>query len=228
MSISSAASALNTAKTTGTATGTDTSKNSFSALSSNYETFLTLLTTQLKNQDPTQPTDTGEFTKQLVQYSQVEQQIQTNSKLDAIQTAMKNGQTDQALGYLGKTVEVQSNGIALQNGQVKMTISTDTAATNSMLQISDGKTGKVVRSISLTKSAGSQEVVWDGKDNTGAQLKDGTYKAEVKATDATGKAIAGKVMSFGKVTGIDMTAGEPYLALGDMYITTTNVLSIKE
>lgn len=227
MSVSSTANALSTAKTN-TTTGTSTASNSFSALSSNYETFLTLLTTQLKNQDPTQPTDTGEFTKQLVQYSQVEQQIQTNSKLEAIQTQLKNGQTDQALGYLGKTVEVQSNGIALQNGQVKMTISTDTAAASSTLQISDGKTGKAVRTISLTKSAGSQEVVWDGKDDSGKQLADGTFKAEVKAKDATGKAITGTIMSFGKVTGIDMTAGEPYLALGDMYITTTNVLSIKE
>lgn len=210
-----------------TNTGTNNAgQSAFSSLSSNYETFLTLLTSQLKNQDPLQPTDTAEFTKQLVQYSQVEQQIQSNQKLDNILGAINNSEINQSLSYMGHMVEVQSNGVPLQDGSAKMNVSTDVPAATSVMEISDGKTGKVVRTLSLTKTAGTQEVVWDGKNESGEQMKDGAYKVEVKATDANGKAINSVVMSFGRVTGVDMTAGKPYLALGEMYVTTDNVLSV--
>lgn len=196
-------------------------------LSNNYETFLKLLTEQLKNQDPLQPQETAEFTNQLVQFSQVEQAIASNKKLDDVIGAINNGQPNQALGYIGTTVEIQSNGISLQEGKAHLTVSTDKIATSSIFEISDAQTGKLIRTINLTKGAGTQDVNWDGKDNNGNPVKDGTYKGSVKALDVEGKDIAATVMSFGKVTGVDLTAGEPYLMLGTLPITMTNVLSIR-
>lgn len=213
---------------TGTSGNSTTQKSALGDLSDNYETFLTLLTSQLQNQDPLQPTDTAEFTKQLVQYSQVEQSIKTNQKLDDVISAINNGQPNQALGYIGKTVEIQSNGIALQDGKAHLTVSTDKPAADAVFEITDAKTGKVVRSMALSKFAGTQDVNWDGLDDSGNQLPDGTYKGVAKITGSDGKEVSAQVMSFGRVTGVDLTAGEPYLMLGTLPITMTNVLSIKD
>src|SRR5450755_3735385 len=84
-------------------------------LSGNFSTFLTLLTTQLKNQDPTSPMDSSQFTQQLVQFSQVEQQINTNTNLN---TLITQGQTQagvNASSYLGKTVTVTNGKSGLLN-----------------------------------------------------------------------------------------------------------------
>lgn len=213
---------------TGTSGTSTTQKSALGDLSDNYETFLTLLTSQLQNQDPLQPTDTAEFTKQLVQYSQVEQSIKTNDKLDNVISAINNGQPNQALGYMGKTVEIQSNGIALQDGKAHLTVSTDTPASSAVFEISDAKTGELIRTIELSKFAGTQDVDWDGLDSSGEPVEDGTYKGVAKITGADGKAVEAQVMSFGRVTGIDLTATEPYLMLGTLPITMTNVLSIKD
>lgn len=213
---------------TGTSGSSTAPKSALGDLTENYETFLTLLTSQLQNQDPLQPTDTAEFTKQLVQYSQVEQSIKTNQKLDDVISAINNGQPNQALGYIGKTVEIQSNGLALQDGTAHMTVSTDRPAADAMFEITDAKTGKVVRTMALSKFAGTQDVNWDGLDNSGNQLPDGTYKGVAKITGTDGKEIDAQVMSFGRVTGVDLTAGEPYLMLGTLPITMNNVLSIKD
>lgn len=228
MSISGIANtAANAANGTTGTTGTK-EKSALGDLSDNYETFLTLLTSQLQNQDPLQPTDTAEFTKQLVQYSQVEQSIKTNDKLDGVISAINNGQPNQALGYMGKTVEIQSNGISLQDGKAHLTVSTDSVASSAVFEITDAKTGKVLRTLELSKFAGTQDVNWDGKDSSGTQLKDGTYKGVAKIKGVDGKDLSPQVMSFGRVTGVDLTAGEPYLMLGTLPITMNNVLSIKQ
>lgn len=225
MSISGIA---NTAANAANGTSGSKEKSALGDLSDNYETFLTLLTSQLQNQDPLQPTDTAEFTKQLVQYSQVEQSIKTNDKLDGVISAINNGQPNQALGYMGKTVEIQSNGISLQDGKAHLTVSTDSPASSAVFEISDAKTGKLLRTIELSKFAGTQDVNWDGKDNTGKLLEDGTYKGVAKIKGPDGKDLDPQVMSFGRVTGVDLTAGEPYLMLGTLPITMNNVLSIKQ
>ncbi len=237
MSVSNAANALkssasnangtkNTATTSASGGAAATTK-SLKDLSQNYETFLRLLTAQLQNQDPLQPQDTAAFTNQLVQFSQVEQQIAGNKKLDDMVAAINNGQPNQALGYLGKTVEIQSNGLALQDGKSHLTVSTDVPASSSVLEISDAKTNKVIRTIELQKTAGTQDVNWDGKDADGKQLDDGTFVAKVKAKGADGKAIDAQVLTFGKVTGVDLTSGEPHLMLGKLPIKMSNVLSVK-
>lgn len=225
MSISGIA---NTAANAANGTSGNKEKSALGDLSDNYETFLTLLTSQLQNQDPLQPTDTAEFTKQLVQYSQVEQSIKTNDKLDGVISAINNGQPNQALGYMGKVVEIQSNGISLQDGKAHLTVSTDGPASSAVFEITDAKTGKILKTIELSKFAGTQDVNWDGTDSTGKQLADGTYKGVAKIKGVDGKDMSPQVMSFGRVTGVDLTAGEPYLMLGTLPITMNNVLSIKQ
>src|SRR5215469_6276624 len=76
-------------------------------LSANFDTFLTLLTTQLQNQDPLQPMDSNQFTQQLVQFSQVEQQINSNQNLETLISATKNQTSQSAVSYLGKSLTIK-------------------------------------------------------------------------------------------------------------------------
>src|SRR3954447_2373381 len=97
------------------ATGTSPSPNSgvtikttsdTATLASNFTQFLQLLTTQLKNQNPLDPLDTNQFTQQLVQFAQVEQQLKSNDQLSTLVTLQQTAQQTQALGYVGNTVAV--------------------------------------------------------------------------------------------------------------------------
>src|SRR5487761_1937789 len=87
------------------------------ALSSNFGNFLSLLMTQLQNQDPTSPLDTNQFTSELVQFSSVEQQIQTNTSLTQLIQLTQAGEVMQGSAMTGKQVTVTSSQIPLQNGQ---------------------------------------------------------------------------------------------------------------
>src|SRR5215831_15863666 len=90
-------------------------------LAGNFNTFLTLLTTQLKNQNPLDPLDTNQFTQQLVQFASVEQQINMNTQLTTLVSLQKATQTTSAMGFLGKTVTVKGATAPLMNGQAQWT-----------------------------------------------------------------------------------------------------------
>jgi flagellar basal-body rod modification protein FlgD len=202
---------------TGT-TGTSTSTGSNSAmgqLSSNFSTFLTLLTTQLKNQDPTSPMDSNQFTQQLEQFSQVEQQINTNDNLKSLisQGATQAGAT--ATSYLGKMVSVTNGMASLASGKANWSYSLNAAAANSTLTVTNGN-GKVVYTGKGETTAGSHAFAWDGKDNNGNQLSDGAYKLTVTAADSASNNVTTSVASAGQITQIDMTSGTPQFVIGNM------------
>src|SRR5262245_30089824 len=90
-------------------------------LAGNFQTFLTLLTTQLKNQNPLDPLDTNQFTQQLVQFAQVEQQIKQNQQLDTLISLNKAAETTTALAYVGATVAIDGKTAALTNKQATWT-----------------------------------------------------------------------------------------------------------
>src|SRR3954465_13396221 len=75
-------------------------------IADNFQTFLTLLTTQLQNQNPLDPLDTNQFTQQLVQFAGVEQQLRTNDQLASLVSLQQTTQATQALGFVGKTAVV--------------------------------------------------------------------------------------------------------------------------
>src|SRR3569832_441863 len=115
-----------TTTTPATSTPTTPAANSGSnpalnQLTNNFSTFLTLLTTQLKNQDPTSPMDSNQFTQQLVQFSQVEQQINSNKNLESLIALTKSQNATNAVSYLGKTLKLTDGTAALINGQAQRT-----------------------------------------------------------------------------------------------------------
>ena len=208
-----------------TANGTQTSADAMSQLSGNFSTFLTLLTTQLKNQDPTAPMDSNQFTQQLVEFSQVEQQIDTNTNLQTLITQGTSQAGINASTYLGKNVSVTNGNASLTNGQANWsyTLGTDAAATQ--LTVTNAS-GTVVYSGAGNTSAGSNTFSWNGQDNNGNQLSDGTYKLAVSATAADGSAVTSSVASAGTVSQIDMTSGTPQLVIGNMDVALTDIAAI--
>ena len=155
-------------------------------LSGNFDTFLTLLTTQLKDQDPTSPMDSSTFTQQLVEYSQVEQQINSNTNL---QTLISQGQTNSgayATSYLGKTVTVTNGQGSLSGGNANWNYTLGAAAANTTLTVTDS-TGKVVYTGAGGTAAGNNSFSWNGEDNNGNQLADGTYTLSVAVAARFGR-----------------------------------------
>ena len=199
--------------------------NATSQLSSNFDTFLQLLTTQLKNQDPTSPMDSNQFTQQLVEFSQVEQQIDTNANL---KTLISQGTSNAAAvtnGYLGKNVSIINGKASLSGGAANWTYNLATDAAGTQLSITDAN-GKIVFTGAGETAAGNHSFAWDGKDNNGNQLADGTYKLAVTASDAAGSAVTSTVASAGTVSQIDLTGTTPQLMIGNMEVGVGDIAAI--
>jgi flagellar hook assembly protein FlgD len=128
--------------TSGTATGAAT-KTASQELAGNFTQFLTLLTTQLKNQNPLDPMDTNQFTQQLVQYAGVEQQLKSNDRLDSILSNAKSSSAASATGFIGQTITADGRTTALKSGAASWTLTPARAATQARITISDAK-GNVV------------------------------------------------------------------------------------
>ncbi|HKQ44297.1 MAG TPA: flagellar hook capping FlgD N-terminal domain-containing protein [Rhizomicrobium sp.] len=194
-------------------------------LSSNFETFLTLLTTQLKNQDPTAPMDSNEFTQQLVMYSQVEQQIDTNTHLKALIGQGTSNAAAMTTGYLGKKVSITNGNASLTAGTATWTYNLAAAAYTNELTISDAN-GRIVFTKPGDTTIGNHSFTWNGKDASGNKLPDGAYKLTVTAADSNGTAITNSIASAGTVTQIDMTGNEPRLIVGNMEIGLGDIAAV--
>src|SRR3954449_7957535 len=98
------------------------SSSAGSTLAGNFQSFLTLLTTQLQNQNPLDPLDTNQFTQQLVQFAGVEQQLKTNDQLATMLSLQQTAQSTQALGFVGKTAVVDGATTRLSNRAASWTL----------------------------------------------------------------------------------------------------------
>ena len=197
------------------ANGGGSTNSASQTLSADMNTFLKLLTTQLQYQDPLDPMDTAEFTNQLVQYSSVEQAIQTNTKLDTLLQYNIANLGAQAVSYIGKTVQVLGDVMPLDGGKAKAAYTLDKNVSSVTITVKD-MNGKVVYSESGETSSGTHEFKWDGKDSNGNQLEDGAYQIVVSTKVPAGETEANVTTTvFGKVTGVASDSNGVYIGLGD-------------
>ena len=208
-----------------TSTATTNSQDALNQLSGNFSTFLTLLTTQLKNQDPTSPMDSNTFTEQLVMYSQVEQQINTNDNLKTLISQGTTNASAMAATYLGKNVSVTNGNGSLTNGSATWTYTLNTASATTQLAITDSN-GNTVYTTTGDTDSGNHSFTWNGQDVNGNQLADGTYKLTVTAADSASNKVTTSVASAGTVSQIDMTNGTPQLVVGNMELGLGDVAVI--
>ena len=198
------------------ATGVD--KNS---LAGNFQTFLTLLTTQLKNQNPLDPLDTNQFTQQLVQFAQVEQQLKQNEQLAALVAMERTAQATTALAYVGQTVVVDGHTAALKDGQATWSFVAPKPVAAAITVKS--ATGQTVYSGNFTINTGTQNFTWDGRDNSGVKWPDGNYTLSVTAKDASGQSVAISSEVQGVVDSVDVTKSPPVLSIGGQTFTLDKI-----
>ena len=198
------------------------------SLAQNYETFLSLLTAQLKNQDPTAPVDSNAFTAQLVQMSGVEQQLLTNDLLQSL-VAQNQGGLSNGVSYIGKTVTAAWSATELKDGKANWSYELARDATEVKLEILDS-TGKVVwTGEGPDKTTGIHDFQWDGKSTTGAQLPDGgVYTLKITAKNGPDTVVQSQVLTRGRTTGVEIYNGEAYLTIGGAIVPISNVISVEE
>ena len=194
-------------------------------LAGNFQTFLTLLTTQLQNQNPLDPLDTNQFTQQLVQFAGVEQQLKTNDELSQLVTLQQTTQATQALGFVGKTAVVNGSTTALSNSQATWQLNIPTTSTVT-INIANSK-GQTVFTGNYSATAGDdQPFAWNGQGNDGTQWPDGQYTMTATAQDSTGNSVAISTEIAGTVNSVDLTQSPPLLSIQGQNYTISQVKRI--
>ena len=190
-------------------------------IADNFQTFLTLLTTQLKNQNPLDPLDTNQFTQQLVQFAGVEQQLKANDQLKSLVDLQKSAASTEALVYVGQNVAVDGSTAQFSTSATwNMTAAQDTS--NSTLSIANAA-GVTVYTGQFAIKSGGATFVWDGKGNDGTQYPAGAYTLSATGVDQTGKSVAISTEVQGVVDSVDLTASPPLLSIGGTNYTTDKI-----
>ncbi|MFM2130532.1 MAG: hypothetical protein RL477_2078 [Pseudomonadota bacterium] len=219
--------AINPATATAQQSASQTvSQSSQTKLTGDLQSFLTLLTTQLKHQDPMNPVDSTEFTAQLAQFAAVEQGIQTNSNLEKLINLSLANQNLAAVSYLGKYVEAKSEDFALKNGKGAFAYSLPQTAEAVAIQIKN-EAGVTVAVKAGDPASGKHYFTWDGKSSQGLQLPDGKYSIVVSAVDKAGEAIDGESYAVGLVDGADSSSGSVMVTINGVGVPLADVITVK-
>jgi len=177
--------------------------NAAAQLNTNFDSFLKMLTTQLQNQDPLSPMDTAQFTSQLVQFSQVEQQLRGNDTLNKLLAMQTLNMTALGVSFIGKDVEVSGDSFSADgvNG-VSMSYNLPEAASEGTVTILD-EDGNTVYSQDAEKGAGQHDFTWNGKTDDGNMAPAGKYTIKVSAENAAGTSLTVATYVPGRVTSLE-------------------------
>lgn len=193
-------------------------------IASNFTQFLQLLTTQLKNQDPLSPMDTNQFTQQLVEFSQVEQQLKTNTSLSTLVSLQQSAQSTEALQLVGATVVVDGSTTQLTSTGATWTLNA-TKPANATITISDS-TGQNAYTGTFAVNSGSQSFTWDGRGNDERIWPAGSYKLTATAVDASGQSTAISTQVQAPVDSVDLTQTPPVLSINGQNYTMNQLQKI--
>jgi flagellar basal-body rod modification protein FlgD len=211
---------------------TSSSASSSSALAStqlagNFQSFLTLLTTQLENQNPLSPLDTNQFTQQLVEFAGVQQQLNTNDSLSTLISLQQTAQSSQALGFVGKTVVVNGNTAALASGgSATWDLTVPTSSTVNVTVANSAGQTVFSGNYSVTGSTTAQPFTWNGQGNDGTQNPAGQYTLTATAADSTGATVAVTTQVQGTVSSVDIAKSPPLLTINGQTYTVSQIASV--
>lgn len=196
------------------------------SLSSNFNNFLKMLMTQLQNQDPTSPMDTNEFTRELVQFSAVEQQIATNTSLTRLIELTQAGEVMQSSAMIGRRIAVESDQLPLQSGQgtVRFTAASDQPVRVAVLT----ERGDTITEQTIGARRGVNDWVWNGKNGNGQAMPDGAYRVAVQAIGADGKPTALPFQVVGTASGVVTENKAVTLQLGAVTVPFSAIRSVTQ
>jgi len=200
-------------------------KQTRTTIAENFDTFLNILTTQLKNQNPLDPMDTNQFTQQMVQFTGVEQQLKTNEYLEALIKANEGSFASQAVSYIGKSVTAFSNTTDLKDDSAEWTYGLTADAPDSLVTIKNSA-GAVVFSEEVELDQGEHTYTWDGVASDGTISPEGKYSINIEAKNSDGKIINNYVMTKGIVETVDFAGEEPVLLVNGSQIPLSTVTKV--
>ena len=212
---------------------TNTANNAASSKASgaakvNFDTFIKLLTTQLQNQDPLSPMDGTAFTEQIATFSALEQQIATNTHLEKLVQADSFGAQSLAVSYIGKEALIPNAQPKLAGGEMDFSYSMEKRSILNEIKIVDSS-GSVVKTLNGELGVGTYRVNWDGKNEAGEDLPDGTYTVFIEAAGADGNIVKADIFSFAKIYAME-TEGDDIKLLTDdgKPVNFNSVLQVRE
>jgi flagellar basal-body rod modification protein FlgD len=213
--------------------GTAKDKTTFG---NNFDQFLKLLVTQMKNQDPMEPMDASEFTNQLVQFAGIEQNIKSNTLLEKISGNQTSGLLRESASYIGQTVSIKSDKLVRGDDTTPSTFTytNDKKYTNAKITILDNK-GKVVRTLdALSGEAGLKTITWDGKNTQGLPVPAGQYTLRAVGVTKTGNGLNDQTTTnletttTGMVNSAGVEGGKIMLNVNGVPIAEDKVISISK
>lgn len=199
--------------------------SSRNTIADNFDTFLTLLTTQLRNQNPLDPLDTNQFTSQMVQFTSVEQQLQTNEFLEALVLSNLSQNYTDAVGFVGKQITASGSTTQLANGSATWNYTIGQASSDVTITVTDSS-GNVVHTAQTSVGAGEGQITWDGYDTTGARMPDGTYSITIDARTDSGAYIPVSTRMQGVVSAVDLSGVEPVLIVNGGRVNLSAIESV--
>ncbi len=192
-----------------------TTASSITELADNYDMFVTLLTTQLENQNPLDPTDTDELTQQLLSYSQVEQQILTNQYLENLVLSTNNQAAETALGFVGMEITYDASSQDYDGEAVSWSMDVPDDATSLTLTV-ENEDGKTVYQTEVSPVAGeSYTFAWEGQSTGNTMATEGTYRLVATAELADGDTETLDLHATSVVSEVDWSTGSPVLVLAN-------------
>jgi flagellar basal-body rod modification protein FlgD len=201
-----------------------TGTSALGSLSNNFTNFLSLLMTQLQNQDPTSPLDSNQFTSELVQFTSVEQQIDTNSNLTQLIQLTQASQIEQSASMIGKPVTVTSSQLSLQDSTAAVNFNTTTAEPVGIAVYNPA--GTQVQTATLTSAAGANTWTWNGQSASGTTMPDGPYTVTVTALGTDGSTAAVPFTVTGTTTSVVNNGGTVQIQMGGLTLPFSAVDSV--
>ncbi len=207
--------------------GADNSNGSQKSRALGKDAFLTMLVAQMKNQDPLNPVENTEFTAQLAQFSSLEQMFNINDNLKNIQMSQSSLNNTQAINIIGKEIKAEGNSIKhTAGGQTNINYKLSSAAKEVKTSIYDSR-GDLVRVTSESaKDSGEHTFAWDGKDNLGNIMSDGTYSFMTHAVDVSGTDIEVTPLIRGTVTGVSFDNGNTLISVGGQNVSMNSIIEV--
>lgn len=199
------------------------------SLAEDFGNFLSLLTTQLQNQDPLEPMDSTEFTNQLVAFAGIEQQIKSNDRLETLTGLGGADVFSSALGYIGLDISYTGDELYFDGtnpADISYELDGQPAGVNLFVRDSNGG---IVYSQPLQANNLNGRIEWDGTLNTGGVAPAGAYTINVEATPAVeGEDVTATTVVSSRVTGVEMQGNTLTAIIKDRAVPVDKILSARQ
>lgn len=196
----------------------------------NKDAFLSLLLTQMKNQDPTNPLKSHEMAAQLAQFTSLEKLHNINETIDGLRKDQQPNHNFQALSFIGKSISTDVSKVTRVDSEAQhdLRFNLPADAQKLTLQIKDSQ-GALVRQLEFKNlKAGANELVWNGMTEQGAAAPLGDYHLSFEATGSNGRKLFVETKTEGVISGVNFTPRGPQLLIGKQVVNMADVKTIND